>query len=107
MHGLARIFTPHMRTGCPRHDQDREATAAEWAGRVLTKLGEPEAAVRIFLVALERSMELKAYDEMADTLLQVAPLLDKIGPDLRQDPGVRLAASLIEQFDLYKSGKRD
>lgn len=88
-------------------NKDGEATAAEWAGRVFVKAGKPEDAVSIFLVALQRSMELKAYDEMADTLQQMAPLLDKIGPDLRRHPGVQLAADLIEQYDLNKGGKRD
>jgi tetratricopeptide (TPR) repeat protein len=77
-------------------NKDGEATAAAWAGRALKKAGDADNAVRMFLVALQCSQELKAYEDMADTLRQMAPLLGQISPELRRHPGVRRAAELIE-----------
>jgi tetratricopeptide (TPR) repeat protein len=88
-------------------DKDGEATAAAWAGRVLIKAGEPDAAVHIFLTALQLSMDIEAYDDMASILQQMAPLLDKISPDLRRHPGVQVAADLIKQLEINKGGKQD
>jgi hypothetical protein len=88
-------------------NKDGEAAAAAWAGRAYKKAGQAESAVHFFLIALQRSWELNATNDMVDTLRQMAPLLDKISPATRQDPGVQLAAKLIVRLDPNPSRLRD
>jgi tetratricopeptide (TPR) repeat protein len=80
-----------------------EATVAAWLAYTYKKAGHAESAVRFFLMALQLSRELNAVDDMVDSLREMAPLLDQVSPATRQQPGVRLAAELIEKLNLNQS----
>jgi hypothetical protein len=81
-------------------DKDGESAAAMWAGVTLTRGGEPDAAVQIFLVALQRASEIGAHEDMVATLQAMAPLLHQVSRKTRQHPGVRRAAELIQALGL-------
>ena len=84
-------------------DKDGESAAAMWAGLVYKRSGNAAEAVMMFLIALQRLHELDAYDDMGGVLREMAPLLDGLQPEMRQHPGVRRAAFLIEQLGLGRS----
>ena len=81
-------------------DKDGEMAAAMWAGVTLTRGGEPDAAVNIFLIALQRANELGSNEDMVAVLQEMAPLLDRISDKTRRHPGIRRATELIELLDL-------
>ena len=77
-------------------DQNGESAAAMWAGVTLERSGDPDTAVRFFLMALHLSWELKAYDDIVATLREMAPLLDQTNDDTRGEPAFQKAAHVIE-----------
>jgi hypothetical protein len=85
-------------------NREGEATAAMWAGMTYAKGAHAGKAVMMLLIALQRSVETGAENDINAILREMAPLISKASRKTREHRGVRRAAELIEQlgFDRLK-----
>lgn len=81
-------------------NKDGESAAAMWTGLTYKRGGNADKAVMMFLISLQRSLELNSYSDMAFVLREMAPLLDVLKPKTRRHRGVRWAARLVEELGL-------
>jgi hypothetical protein len=69
-----------------------------WAAGILKRRGHADEAAMIYLVALQRSVEIRANKDAVAVLREMEPLIGEVSAITREHPGIRRAAELIAQL---------